>query len=96
MTAVDYLDALLDGDSVKLIGAEFAESLSDLGNVLQRAIKNRELLLQLQQTRLVVTAPSGSVVGPEFFSSILSPGKWMGFAKRLVDLEQLITTKLAA
>lgn len=96
MTAVDYLDVLLEGGSRKSIGAEFGESLPELGGILQRVIKSRELLAQLQQTRLVVTTGAGPVTGPGFFNSILSPEKWNGFATRLSEFERTIATKLAA
>jgi hypothetical protein len=96
MTAVDYLDALLDGGSAGKISAEFAESLPDLHGLKQRAIGNRERLIQLQQTRLVVMTVSGPVTGPGFFSSILSPAKWSGFVKHVGELENQLTNRLAA
>lgn len=96
MTAVDYLDALLDASSPSKISGEFLESLPDLNAVLQRALTNRERLIQLQQTRLVVVTPSGPVTGPGFFSSILSPAKWSGFAKRLGGFRDQLRSRLAA
>ena len=95
-TAVDYLDALLDGDSSKKISAEFVESLPDLHSLLQRAIRNRDQLVQLQQTRLVVTTAQGSVTGPGFFKSILSPAKWPSFVWQLARLENQLKGRLAA
>jgi hypothetical protein len=96
MTAVDYLDALLDSSSPSKISEEFLESLPDLNAVFQRALTNRERLIQLQQTRLVVMTPSGPVTGPGFFSSILSPAKWSGFAKRLGGFQDQLRSRLAA
>jgi hypothetical protein len=96
MTAVDYLDALLDAGSSGKVSAEFADSLPDLHGLLQRAIRNRERLLLLQQTRLVVNTVSGPVTGPGFFSSILSPTKWSDFVKRIEGLENQLNTRLAA
>jgi hypothetical protein len=60
-----------------MIAAEFAESLPDLSNVLQRAIESRERLLQ--QMRLVIATAPGSVTGQGFFSSIQSPEKMERF-----------------
>ena len=96
MTAVDYLDALLDAASPAKVSAEFADSLPDLHALLQRALRNRERLLQLQKTRLVVVNYSGPILGPGFFSSILSPKKWPGFAKRLGGLDNDLRRRLAA
>jgi hypothetical protein len=96
MTAVDYLDALLDASSPNKISGEFLESLPDLNALLQRAIKNRERLIQLQQTRLVVMTVSGPITGPGFFSSILSPAKWSGFANHLCGLHHQLRSRLAA
>lgn len=96
MTAVDYLDALLDASSPSKIGEEFLESLPDLNAVLQRALTNRERLIQLQQTRLVVMTPSGPVTGPGFFSSILSPAKWSSFVSQITRFQTMLTSKLAA
>jgi hypothetical protein len=96
VTAVDYLDALLDGHSSKKISAEFVESLPDLHNLLQRAIRNREQLVRLQQTRLVVMTAKGPVIGPGFFRSILSPAKWPGFVRQLAELEAQLKGRLAA
>jgi hypothetical protein len=96
MTAVDYLDALFDAGSAGKMSAEFSESLPDVHALLQRALRNRERLLQLQQTRLVVVTYSGSIIGPGFFSSILSPKNWPGFAKRIGGLAHQLKTRLAA
>jgi hypothetical protein len=96
MTAVDYLDALLDASSPSKISGEFLESLPDLNAISQRALKNRERLIQLQETRLVVTTVSGPITGPGFFSSILSPAKWSGFAKRLSGFQDQLRSRLAA
>jgi len=96
MTAVDYLDALLGASSPSKISGEFLESLPDLNAALQRALTNRERLIQLQQTRLVVVTPSGPVTGPGFFSSILSPSKWSGFARRLGGFHEQLRSRLAA
>ena len=96
MMAVDYLDALLDASSPNKISGEFLESLPDLNAILQRAVTNRERLIQLQQTRLVVMTPSGPITGPGFFSSILSPAKWSGFAKRLGGFQDQLRSRLAA
>lgn len=96
MTAVNYLDALLDGGSAGKISVDFAESLPDLHGLLQRAINNRERLLQLQQTRLVVMTVSGPVTGPGFFSSVLSPAKWSGLSGRVQALEGKLRSRLAA
>jgi hypothetical protein len=96
LTAVDYLDALLDGGSPAKISAEFVESLPDLSGLLQRAISNRERLIQLQETRLVVMTTSGPVTGPGFFCSVLSPVKWSGFAKHLCGLQDHLSSRLAA
>jgi hypothetical protein len=96
MTAVDYLDALFDAVSSSKISAEFAENLPDLNILMQRAISNRERLIQLQQTRLVVMTVSGPITGPGFFSSILSPVKWSGFVKRLSGLQDQLKSRLAA
>lgn len=96
LTAVDYLDALLDAGSRGKIGGEFLESLPDLNALLQRAVRNRERLVQLQQTRLIVTTASGPVIGPGFFSSILSPAKWSDFAKRLGGFQDQLRSRLAA
>jgi hypothetical protein len=63
---------------------------------MQRAISNRERLIQLQQTRLVVMTVSGPITGPGFFSSILSPVKWSGFVKRLSGLQDQLKSRLAA
>ena len=96
ITAVDYLDALFDAGSSGKISAEFAENLPDLNFLLQRVMGNRERLVQLQQTRLVVVTGSGPVIGPGFFSSILSPAKWPGFANRLGGFQDQIKSRLAA
>jgi hypothetical protein len=96
MTAVDYLDALLDASSTSKISGEFLESLPDLNVLSERAIKNRERLFQLQQTRLVVMTVSGPITGPGFFSSTLSPAKWSGFAKRLGGFQDQLRSRLAA
>jgi hypothetical protein len=96
MTAVDYLDALLDAGPSNKISTEFAESLPDLHGLLQRAIRNRERLVQLQQTRLVVVTVSGPITGPGFFSSVLSPAKWAGFVMHLGELEDKLKSRLAA
>ena len=96
MTAVDYLDALLDASSPSKINGEFLESMPDLNAVLHRALTNRERLIQLQQTRLVVMTPSGPVTGPGFFSSILSPAKWSGFVSEITRFQTILTSKLAA
>lgn len=96
MTAVDYLDALLDASSTSKISGEFLESLPDLNALSERAIKNRERLIQLQQTRLVVMTVSGPITGPGFFSSTLSPAKWSGFAKRLGGFQDQLRSRLAA
>jgi len=95
-TAVDYLDALLDATSAAKVSAEFAENMPDLHGLLHRSLRNRERLLQLQQTRLVVMTVSGPVTGPGFFSSILSPAKWNGFARHLQGLEEKLKGRLAA
>jgi hypothetical protein len=96
MTAVDYLDALLDASSSSKISSEFLESLPDLNTLLHRAIKGRERLIQLQQTRLVVMTVSGPVTGPGFFSSILAPSKWSAFVKQLSGLHEDLKRRLAA
>jgi hypothetical protein len=96
ITTVDYLNALLDAGSSSKISAEFVESLPFLDNLLERAIRNRQILIQLQQTRLVVLTASGPVTGPGFFSSTLSPAKWSGFVKRLVGLQEQLRSRLAA
>jgi HKD family nuclease len=96
VTAVDYLDALLDRGSSNKISAEFGDSLLDLHNLLDRAIQNREKILQLQQIRLVVTTENGTVIGPGFFNSILSPKNWTGFVWRLMGLENQLKGRLVA
>jgi hypothetical protein len=96
VTAVDYLDALLDASSLKKISAEFLESLPELDTLLHRAIKGRERLVQFQQTRLVVMTVSGPVTGPGFFSSILSAPKWSAFVKQLNGLHKDLKSRLAA
>jgi hypothetical protein len=96
-TAVDYLDALLDAESPGQVSAEFADSLPDLHALLGRALRNRERLFELQQTRLVVATGSGNpVIGPGFFRSILSPEKWPSFARRLNGFEAQLKSRLAA
>jgi hypothetical protein len=96
MMAVDYLDALLDTSSASKISVEFHESLPDLNAILQRAFKNRERIIELKQTRLVVVTPSGPVMGPEVFNSILAPAKWAGFAKPLNACQGRLKNRLAA
>lgn len=96
VTAVDYLDALLDASSSRRICGEFLESLPDLNAILQRALTNREQLMQLQQTRLVVMVHSRPVAGPGFFQSVLSPQKWQSYAARLNKHQRDLTRKLAA
>jgi hypothetical protein len=93
--AVDYLDVLLEADKPAKISAEFAESLPELHNLLQRALRNRERLLELQQTRLVVKTSYGPVTGPGFFESILSPEKWSDFAKRLNGFDGQLKNRLS-
>ena len=94
-TAVDYLDALMDAEKPDPISAEFADGLPDLHGLMERALHNRERLFALQQTRLVVATASGqTVLGPDFFSSILSPEKWPGFSKRLSDLDASLNKRL--
>ena len=94
-TAVDYLDALLDAEKPDHVNAEFADGLPDLHAMLERALRNRERLFALQQTRLVVATASGNpVMGPGFFSSILSPEKWPGFARRLNNFEAQLKSRL--
>jgi len=78
------------------INAEFIESLPDLNALLQRAIRNRQTLSHLQQTRLVVMTVSGPVIGPGFFSSILSPSKWSDFVNHLSGLHDQLRSRLAA
>lgn len=96
MTAVDYLDALLDGSSPGKISGEFLESLPDLNALSQRAVHNRERLVQLQQTRLVVISVSGPITGPGFFNSILSSARWSGFFTQITKFQTMLTSKLAA
>lgn len=96
MTAVDYLDALLDSDTASKIKTEFADSLPDLHGLIQRAMRNRERLLELQQTKLVVMTPKGSVSGPGFFGSVLSPAKWSAFTGHIKALEFKLKSRLAA
>ena len=96
ITAVDYLDALLDTGPASKIKGDFVENLPDLDQLLHRVIGNRERLLQLQQTHLVVLTVSGPVFGPGFFRSILSPEKWTAFANRLSDFQHQLKTRLAA
>ena len=95
-TAVDYLDALLDSTPHTKVGEEFAEGLPQLDQLLGRALRHRECLLELQQSRLVVMSVKGPIRGPGFFSSILSPTKWSGFARRLQGLENKLKSRLAA
>lgn len=95
-TAIDYLDALSESISVRKVSEEFAEGLPELDQLLTRALRNRERLLELQQSRLVVVTVSGPVTGPGFFSSILSPTKWSGFSRHLQGLEEKLRTRLAA
>jgi hypothetical protein len=96
LTAVDYLDALLDGSSPGKISVEFVEGLPDLNGLFQRAVHNRERLLQLQQSRLVVMSVSGPITGPGFFNSTLSPAKWAGFLTQIRKFQTILTSKLAA
>ena len=91
-----YLDALLESESLAAINAEFAESLPGLHALLERALRNRDQMLALQQTRLVVVAPTGqTITGPGFFKSMLSPEKWPGFARRLNGFEAQLKSCLA-
>ena len=79
------------------INTEFAESLPALLALLERALRNRDQMLALQQTRLVVVTPTGqSITGPGFFKSLLSPEKWPSFARRVHELEARLKTRLAA
>ncbi len=96
ITAVDYLDALLDATPAKKLRAEFESSLPDLTTLYERAVKNRDLLDRLQRERLAIETASGPVHGPGFFSSILAPAKWFGFSARLAELQGKITSRLAA
>lgn len=96
MTAVDYLDSLLDASSPSKISREFLESLPDLNALSQRALANRDRLILLQQTRLVVMTVAGPITGLGFFNSLLSPAKWSGFANRLGGFQDQLRSRLAA
>jgi len=96
VTAVDYLDALTEAGPKKEFSAEFIEFLPDLDGLVDRAVKHRQRLLDLQRTRLVVVTPSGSVPAPGFFSSIVAPAKWPAFVKRVGELQGLLKKRLAS
>jgi hypothetical protein len=96
VTAVDYLDALAEASSTSKFSAEFVESLPDLDELLGRAVQNQQRLLQLQQTRLIVVTPRGSITGPGFFKSIVAPANWPIFVKRLTGLQDQLKKRLAS
>ncbi len=95
-TAIGYVDALLECTMVSKVAAEFEDGLPELDKLLDRALTNRERLLELQKNRLVVETPSGAVVGPGFFKSLLSPGRWPVFARDLRGLQNSLRMRFAA
>jgi hypothetical protein len=95
VTAVDYLDALIDGSSLAKFQAEFAEQMPEILSVFDRMKKCRARLVDLQKSRLVVLTNAGPVQNPGFFSCTLSAGKWPAFEKRVSQLQAILRTKLA-
>lgn len=96
ITAVDYLEALFNAAPTEKIRAEFETGLPELAMLYERAVKNRDSLDTLQRDRLVIDTASGPVRGPGFFCSILAPSRWSSFAARLAELQEKVTSRLAA
>lgn len=83
LTSVDYANALLNHKASAKIHSEFRESMTDLLGLLSQAIRQRDNLATVQQTRLVVVTATNRITGPGFFRSILAPANWTSFEQEL-------------
>ncbi|MBI5397707.1 MAG: hypothetical protein HZA91_20610 [Verrucomicrobia bacterium] len=97
ITAVEYLDSMLEIAPREKVCTEFSESLPDLKGLYERATKNRDVLDALRQTRLAITnSGGGAVPSPGFFNSVLTPAKWEGFLANIAKFQQRLTERLVA
>jgi HKD family nuclease len=97
ITAVDYLDAMLESASLAEIAKEFSDSVPELTALYERAIKNRDILDQLRQTRLAITNPGGrAITHPDFFKSVLGMANWRPFETNIRRIQQHLKQRLVA
>lgn len=96
LTAVNYLDAMIEAAPIKNIRAEFSDSLSEIMGLYNRAIKDRDSLDALQGSHLRIVTLLHSVSGPGFFDSVLAPQKWKRYLASIRSLQAQLSKRLTA
>jgi hypothetical protein len=87
---------MLDSASLDRIGPAFADSLPELMALYDRAIRYRDTLDQLRQTRLTISTPGGRAVAPDFFKSVLGEANWRLFTANLRRAQAQLKLRLTA
>jgi hypothetical protein len=97
LTAVEYLDAMMEAAPREKVTLQFSEGLPELMALYERAIQNRAALDHLRQTRLSISNPGGRAISrPEFFKSVLGEEKWGVFVAKLSRTQKQLRDRLAA
>jgi hypothetical protein len=97
LTAVEYLDAMMEAAPREKVTLQFSEGLPELMALYERAIQNRAALDHLRQTRLSISNPGGRAISrPEFFKSVLGEEKWGVFVAKPSRTQKQLRDRLAA
>jgi hypothetical protein len=94
-TALDYVDAMLTGG--EKMGSEFKDRYSELMEIYERAVANRDVIDRLRLERLAVTTETGKVIyGPGFLKTRLASDNWRYFLWEIESLQEKLKFRLSA